>query len=69
MLLDSKCVKQFIVVMFVVFLTYGYTDDCIDVDLNLDQYIANHLFTGIGVTVGGVQFAGTIGSWLLPQQI
>ena len=28
-----------------------------------------HPFTGIGVTVGGAQFAGTTGSWLLPQPI
>ena len=38
-------------------------------DLDLDQYVANHPFTGIGATVGGAQFAGTIGSWLLPEPI
>ena len=32
-------------------------------DLDLDQYVANHPFTGIGATEGGEQFAGTIGSW------
>ena len=37
--------------------------------LDLDQYVANHPFTGIGATVGGAQFAGTIGSWLLPELI
>ena len=35
--------------------------------LDLDQYVANHPLTGIGV--GGAQFAGTIGSWLLPEPI
>ena len=38
-------------------------------DLDLDRYVANHPFTGIGATVVGAQFAGTIGSWLLPQPI
>ena len=32
--------------------------------LDLDQYFANHPFTGIGVTVKGAQFAGTIDFWL-----
>ena len=47
----------------------GLTEIIITVDLDLDQYVANHPFTGIGVTVGGAQFAGTIGSWLLPEPI
>ena len=38
-------------------------------DLDLDQSVANHPFTGIGATVGGAQFAGTAGSWLLPELI
>ena len=38
-------------------------------DLDLDQYVANHPFTGIGATVGGAQFPGSIGSWLLPEPI
>ena len=38
-------------------------------DLDLDQYVAKHPFTGIGTTVGGAQFAGTTGSWLLPEPI
>ena len=33
--------------------------------LDLDQYVANHPFTGLGATVGGAQFAGTYGSLLL----
>ena len=37
--------------------------------LDLDQCVANHPFTGIGATVGGAQFASTIGSWLLPEPI
>ena len=37
--------------------------------LDLDQYIANHPFTGIGAKVEGAQFAGTIGSWLMPELI
>ena len=38
-------------------------------DLDLDQYVANHPFTGMGATVGGAQFADTTGSWLLPEPI
>ena len=38
-------------------------------DPNLDQYVGNHPFTGIGVTERGAQFAGTIGSWLLSEPI
>ena len=38
-------------------------------DLDLDQYVANHPFTGIGATEAGAQFAGTIGFWLLPEPI
>ena len=41
----------------------------LDLDLDLDQCVANHPFTGIGATVGGAQLAGTIDSWLLPEQI
>ena len=40
---------------------------CLDPDL--DQYVANHPFTGTDTTVGGAQFAGTTGSWLLPEPI
>ena len=40
-----------------------------NLDLDLDRYVANHPFTGIGATVGGVHFAGTIGSWLLLEPI
>ena len=32
-------------------------------DLDLDQYVANHPLTGIGATVGDAQLVGTIGSW------
>ena len=38
--------------------------------LDLDRCVANHPFThtGIGATVGDdAQFAGTVGSWLLPE--
>ena len=38
-------------------------------DLDLDRYIANHPFTGIGAMVEGAQFASTFGSWLLPEPI
>ena len=38
-------------------------------DLDLDQSITNHPFTAIGAAVWGAQFAGTIGSWLLPEPI
>ena len=31
--------------------------------------MANHPYPGIGVTVGGAQFVGTIGSWLLLELI
>ena len=37
--------------------------------LDLDQYVANYPFTDIGATVEGAQFAGTFGSWLLPEPI
>ena len=43
---------------FVCFLCFLF---CLDLDLDLDRYVANHPFTGIGTTVGGAQFAG---SWL-----
>ena len=38
-------------------------------DRDLDQYVTNHPFTGIGVMVVGAQFASTIGSWLLPDSV
>ena len=41
----------------------------LDLDLDLDQYVANHPFTGIGAMAGGAQFAGILGSWLLPEPI
>ena len=33
------------------------------------SYVANHPFSGIVATVGGAQFTGTIGSWLLQEPI
>ena len=37
--------------------------------MDLDQFMANHPFTDIGVMVGDTQFAGTVCSWLLPELI
>ena len=39
----------------------------LSLSVDLDQYVANHPFTGIGETVRGAQFAGTIDSWLLAE--
>ena len=46
------------------FVWFGY-----NLDLDLDQYVANHPFTGIGAMVGDAQSAGTIGYCLLPEPI
>ena len=38
-------------------------------NLDLDRYVTNHPFTGIGATVGRALFAGSIGSWFLLEPI
>ena len=48
---------------------FEFCDELLDIFLDLDQYVANYPFTGISATVGDAQFAGTIGSWLLPKPI